>query len=212
MKDYRTYLRDLQLDDDLYYDFIDDLLDEIFSYTNLFRKEIYFNVLNGLKEYNFNAILIGYENTTDTTTIDDSTILISSLNEPNGSSYSKRMNNVIDILDLKNQSVMFNDFKQLDIETFEYIGLPVDSYKTYKVVLSIIPNMTQIDMYLETLIKDALIAGLRYKAQSLYTDVQNQQHVFGLKKEYEFQLNKILDKNPHYFYLNSKIHHNFKGL
>ena len=206
MKDYRYYLRDLEIDDDEYLNLIEDLVTEIAYETDIFKKEIIFDVIPNQNYYNINSILGSYEKNTNSTIVtDDDTV-------NDTGDYSRSLKSIIDIrlfntsknvelgldpIDNRHSS-LGSDFVVENETTLKYIGPKLEDgeWRRYFCLVSIIPNVKQIHDQRETKIQKALVNGLRYKAQSFYTDQNDQNFIIGLKKNYEYEVNHLKNIEP----------------
>jgi len=214
MKDYRYYIRDVNISDEQYINLIDDIITEIAYQTNIFKKEIMFDVIPDQKYYDMNAILASYEkNTYSVITVDTSDV-------NDTGDYSKALNSIIDIRlydtsrnnNLKkdpidsNVSVIGSDFIIENTSVVKYIGekLRKSNWRRYFAILSFIPTIKQIKDQRELKIQKALIAGLRYKANSMYTDQNDQNYIIELKKNYEYELNILKNLEPMNAYWQTK--------
>ena len=203
MKDYRYYLRDLNVNDDEYKNLIQDICDEIFSKTNILKKNFLFDVTNKTNIYNVNAMLLAYEKD-----------VYANINEdcPNDScdtgSYSKNANSIIDIVLVKHitkdneyeikqlRSSIGSDFYEDIDNILIYKGKKLEDgeIKRYKITVSTIPKIDSINLKIENEIRECLINGLRYKVNVMYNNTQYENIEYALKKDYYYSLNKLIDK------------------
>lgn len=214
MKDYRYYIRDFKISDEEYNNIIDDIINEIAYKTNIWKKEFWFDVIPEQKYYDMNALLRNYER--------DSYSTIVSL-PPKGLDtdsldYSKSIANILDVrLDKygdafnektivtvnNNISAIGSDFTFENQWTLKFIGyipknkLNTSYFRRYFAIVSIVPNIEQIYDARESIVANAIVAGLRYKTAMMYTDQNDQSFDLQLKKTYEFELNKLIDSHPH---------------
>jgi len=214
MKDYRYYLRDIELNDIEYQNIIDDIIVDIAYETNIFKKEITFDVIANKKYYDLNSILYMYEK-------DKNSVLSTSDDYvDNTGDYSRNLLHIIDVrlfdtsknrefnnkpID-SNVSSIGSDFIIENRSVLKYIGheLKDTEWRRYIAIVSFIPTIDQIEDQRETMIQNALLAGLRFKAQTLYTDQNDQQYHMNLKKIYELELNKLKNIEPMVAYWQNK--------
>ena len=208
MKDYRVYLRDYNLSDDEYDAIMDDLLNEIAYQTNIWKKEFWFDAVDGQDYYDLNALLMMYEHDEYSTITDTAPDDYDS----DTKDYSKSIANILDVrlhsyfrenskepkINPINTSSIGSDFVYENRFSLRYVGEPLKNfnYKRYFTIVSIVPEKEQILEAKETIVTKCFISGLQYKTALLYPDRIDMNFIQFLKRNYEFELNKLIDTEP----------------
>jgi len=216
---YKFYVRDVGITDSSLNTVLQDVINDIALSTKIFKKAFGFTIEPDLYDYNFGALLEIYERTQEQT-IDNLTInsytedqLLQFLSDPtqlditvaDSSTNGIPLNTYIETLDILSKT--YNTEQSSLGSVFDYFE-PIDSY-SYKLtkklqepvraiaILSIIPNIENIDDRAEKYLRTTIIEGLRYfvntqdNAQNINPDINNY-------KKYERTKLELQNKFPVY--------------
>jgi len=198
---YRVYVRDIGLTDDDLYLIIQDVINEIASTTNIFKSMFVFPLEKGKQVYNIKELFDTNERTreykinmslgsyTDDQIIDYLTVEgtkdIDVNYDKTTNEYYNQYLSCDDILkevtfdDTKKLISIFNYFDVLNINKFKLntdIDKYIDDTDSMFVIAkcTIIPNISNIDSYIESIIKYAIIEGIRYYSTPSNTNANEQ--------------------------------------
>jgi len=189
ISDYKFFVRDVGVSDTELNTLINNIIQEIASYTRIFKYHFSFELLDNIKYYNFNALMQDNQHfdeniTTITLGSDTDQDLIDFLIEPK--CYNTKTNEVTEDNKIYDQFFALDDILLIEDSNIQSIGsyfkhlreseyvyklynknAKCDGKSKYKAfcICTIVPNLEHISNDIENVIRPVLIEGLKY-----YTD------------------------------------------
>jgi len=217
MKDYRYVVSNLKIEDDVYKALMDDALNDIAVKTNFFKKSFFFDVTMTTGELDFAKMAFLAEND----------ISANTLSVPaNATTSGIKMKSFLSVVDIlrdstnigtikfnKGTSALNDEFRLVTNSYGLYIGQIPDKqgiFKRYLCIYSYVPRVDFITGADEAVISGALTAKLKLDAFTMYYEPTDTNYLAVLKKNYEYELNKIKDLVQ--FNSIEQRKDNFKGL
>jgi hypothetical protein len=198
---YKIHIRDTQFSDDEIYTLIKDVFIEIASETRIFKDTFAFSISKNESVYNIREMYDVFQYYNDEPTIDFvETMTVDSLIEEDAKNIL--INPTLDPKGLHSTSddVCYNDYKHLidlayynkDTRRIDYVRnkwfqmitpdeyqltLELSDKEQYDIIclVSIIPNINNVDANVERVLRRTVIDGIKYYASSAYMNVSNEQ-------------------------------------
>jgi len=219
INNYKFYVRDVSVTDEQFQMLLQDIVNDIAVSTKIFKRIFGFQIFPDIKEYNLkdlyeHSIRSGY-NRLETLQVGgvDNETLIQFLNDPTTVNTSKTTikkgigspDTFIDVIDVLG-NIYTNDSTPLGSIFYKFDRIDVNNYKFTEnikepknalCIVNVIPALDNIDEQIESYMKMAIVAGLKYYTETQVVN-QNMNYQISSYKVFENAKNQLQGLFPTY--------------